>query len=85
MLGSNSESVGSEDEPKSLHPCFITSMSWVMCADEVGVNVKFVVGDEAKVVVLSSIEVEDDVVTTYDLWVTANATFLLAVGCRIIK
>ena len=75
----------SEDESKSLHPGVVTDVSWRMRADEVGVNVKVAVGDEAKVVVLASIEVEDDAVAAYDLGVTANATFLLAVDCGIIN
>ena len=77
--------MGSEDEPKSLHPGVVTGVSWRMRADEVGVDVKVAVGDEAKVMVLASIEVEDDAVAAYDLGVTANATFLLTVGCGIIK
>ncbi|GJM88256.1 hypothetical protein PR202_ga04296 [Eleusine coracana subsp. coracana] len=85
LLGAHVEAVVGEADAEGLDPGEITAHSWVALADEVGVDVKVGVRDDAEVLVLLSVEVEVVAVTTGEAWVTAGDAGVEVAHCNILK
>ena len=81
--GGDGQLVGAEHDAQRLHPRKVARAALWALADEMRVDVDVGVGDEAKVLVLATVEVEDDAVAAHDLGVAAHATPLLAIGCTV--
>lgn len=79
------ESMGVVHDTEGLYPCEVTGSSLGSEADEAGVDLEVSIGDQAEVLVLLSMEVEDNTVATNETGVVAAGSYAVAFGlstCR---
>ena len=79
LKGSDVETVSAEEDSNGLDPCEVTCHTRPSFTDEMCVDVKVRIGDEAEVGVFLAVEVKGETISSNKTWVLANRSRFVAI------